>query len=78
MDVGVVGGWSWYEDVGGGYDHEGVYAVGFKGTLEGKGKGQWDCYNCASPGYFSKEHHYSQSCKSKGKGGFQGEFCNCG
>ena len=30
MDVGAVGGWSWNDDTGGGYDHgEGIYA--FKG-----------------------------------------------
>ena len=42
MDVGAVGGWSWYDDVGGGYDHEGVHAVGFegKGEIKGKGKGR--------------------------------------
>ena len=41
MDVGAVGGWSWGEDTGGGYDQgDGVYACGFKGQGEGKGKGK--------------------------------------
>ena len=32
MDVGPVRGWSWGEDIGGGYDQgDGVYEFGFKG-----------------------------------------------
>ncbi len=41
IDVGAVGGWSWYDDTGGGYDQgQGVYAFGnkFKGKSKGKGK----------------------------------------
>ncbi len=38
MDVGAVGGWSWYDDVGGGYDRERVFAIGFKGRGKSKGK----------------------------------------
>ncbi len=40
MDDGAVGGWSWIENAGGGYDQgDGVRAFGFKGKSEGKGKG---------------------------------------
>ncbi len=38
MDVGAVRGWSWYDEVGGGYDHEGMWAVGCKGKGKTKGK----------------------------------------
>ncbi len=48
MDVGAVGGWSWHDDVGGGYDQEAMHAVGFKGKGESKGEG--DCYTCISRG----------------------------
>ncbi len=40
MDVGALGGRTWWEDVGGGYDYEEVYAVGFKSQGKGKGKGK--------------------------------------
>ncbi len=35
-DVGAVGGWNLREDVGGGYNYDGVYAIGFK--RKGKSK----------------------------------------
>ncbi len=41
MDVRAVGGWSWAEDAGRGYDQgDGVYAFGFKGEGKSKGKGK--------------------------------------
>ncbi len=42
MDVGAVGGWSWYGDVSedASEAYEGVYAVGFKGQGKGKGTGK--------------------------------------
>ncbi len=38
LDVGAVGGWSWDDDTGGGYDQgDGDYAFGFKGKCKFKG-----------------------------------------
>ena len=76
MDVGAVGGWSWQDDTGGGYDQgDGIYAFAFKG--KGKGKGKGDYYNCGASGRYSRECPSPQKGKSKGKG-FQGECYNCG
>ncbi len=67
MDVGAVGGWSWYDDAGGGYDQgDGVYAFAFKG--KGKGKGNGDCNNCGSPGHYSRECPHLQNSTSMGNG----------
>ncbi len=68
MDVGAVGGWSWYDDVEGGCDHEGVSAVGFEGKGKSKDKGKEDCYNCGSPDRFSRKCPDPHKGKSKGKG----------
>ncbi len=44
MDVGAVGGWSWYDDTGGGHDQgDGVYTVAIKGKGKSNGKGKGDC-----------------------------------
>ncbi len=62
VDVGAVGGWSWYGDVSGEYDYDGVIAVGFKGKGKHKGKGKGDCYSC----HFSRVCPYQDKGKSKG------------
>ncbi len=78
MNVGAVGGWSWYDDDGGGQDQgDGVYALAFKGKGKSKGKSKGDCYNCGSPRHYSRECPHPQKGKSEGQG-FQGECCNCG
>ncbi len=53
MDVGADGGGSWRDDVGGGSDHEGAFAVDFKSKGKSKFKGKGDCYYCGSPDYFA-------------------------
>ena len=77
MDVGAVGGWSWQDDTGGGYDQgDGIYAFAFKGKGKSKGNGKGECYNCGASGHYSRESPNPQKGKSKGKG-FQGECYNC-
>ncbi len=72
MDVGSNGGWSWYDDVGGGYDQEGVCAIGFEGKGSIKSAGKRNCYKCGSPGHCPRECPYQRNGQSESKG------YNCG
>ncbi len=80
MDIGAIGGWSWWGNAGMEFEQERIYTLGFKGKGKSKGRGKGECYSGSSPRHFAREPPYPQE-KGKGKGkvkGFQGVCYNRG